>query len=208
MKLQRLAGYGPVAAFVSAGGIFVYALFQFVMIPANLVNVTLPLLLLSMFAWAAGLAVTVIDLEWMEHPATSTRWIQAALAASIAAIVGPLVMALGVYTNFGYPYTLEVGASLILLGIGFSVLVHSLEARRAHLLHRPLAWFGIFTGVCFVYLGALQFIYMFTPVLLMGFVYAFQPSLLIYLIWSIWMGVHLVRSKAPASAKAAAPAAS
>lgn len=208
MKLQRLAGYGPIAAFVSAGGIFVYALFQVVPVPANLISLALPVLILAMFTWAAGLTVTVVDLQWMEHPTTSTRWIQAALVAAIAAIAGPFLMALGAYTNFAYPYSLEVGASLLLLGVGFSVLVHSLEARRAGLLRGALPWVGIVTGACFLYLGILQFIYMFTPVLLMGFVYAFQPSLLIYFIWAIWMGVHLVRSKAPARAKAAAPAAS
>ena len=208
MTLQRLAGYGPIAAFVSAGGLFVYAIFQVVPVPANLLNVALPVLFLSMFAWAAGLTVTVVDLQWMEHPATSTRWIRAALLAAIAAMVAPLLMAFGIYTNLGYPYTVEVGASLLLLGIGFSILVHSLEARRTRLLHGALPWIGIVTGVCFLYLGILQFIYMFTPVLVMGFVYAFQPSLLLYFIWAIWMGVHLVRSKAPAPAKAAVPAAS
>lgn len=208
MKLQRLAGYGPIAAFVSAGGLFVYAIFQVVPIPANLASVAVPLIFLSMFTWAAGLTVTVIDLQWLEHPATSTRWIHAALVAAIAATVGPLLMAVGSYTNFAYPYSLEVGASLLLTGVGFSVLVHSLEGRRTRLLRGALPWIGIVTGVFFVYLGTLQFIYMFTPVLLMGFVYAFQPSLLIYFVWAIWMGVHLVRSKSPARAKAAAPAAS
>ena len=208
MKLQRLAGYGPTAAFVSAAGLFVYAGFQFVPVPANLINVALPVLFLSMFLWAAGLTVTVIDLEWLEHPATSTPWIRAALVAAIAATVAPLIMAAGIYSKVGYPYPVEAGAAVLLLGVGFSVLVHSIEGRRARLLHGVLPWLGIVTGATFAYLGTLQFIYMFTPVLLMGFVYVFQPALLLYFIWAIWMGVHLVRSKAPARAKVTAPAAS
>ena len=202
MKLQRLAGFGPIAAFVSAGGLFVYAGFQEISVPASLINVALPVLFLSMFLWAAGLTVAVVDLEWLEHPATSTPWIRAALVAAIAAAVAPLIMALGIYGKVGYPYTVQTGAGILLFGVGFSVLVHSIEARRARLLHRPLAWFGIFTGGCFVYLGTLQLIYMFTPVLLMGFVYAFMPALLLYLIWAVWMGIHLVRSRSRAKASA------
>lgn len=208
MKLQRLAGYGPIAAFVSAGGLFIFGVLQEVPVPANLVNVALPLDFLSMFAWAGGLTVTVIDLQWMEHPATSTRWIKAALVAAIVATVSPLLMLVGIYGKLGYPYTVEFGSSLLLLGVGFSVLVHSLEARRTRLLRGALPWIGIVTGGVYLYLGILEFIFMFTPVLVMGFVYAFQPSLLLYFIWAIWMGVHLVRSKTPTPAKAAVPAAS
>lgn len=207
MKLQRLAGFGPIAAFISAAGLLGFAVFGLVPIPPSIVSVALPIYFFTIFAWAGGLTVTLVDLEWMDHPATSTRWVKSALVAAIVATVMAPVLYVAQMTQAGLPYSAELSSALILFGIGYGVLVHSLQARKHRLLHGVLAWLGIVVGALFVYLGVLQFIYMFTPKLVMGFVYAFQPSQLLYLVWAIWMGVHLVRSKAPAAARPAAASA-
>jgi len=199
MKLQRLAGYGPIASFVSAGCLLVFAMFQMVMLPPSLAMVGLIAYIRSMFGWAAGLTITVFDLEWMEHSATRTRWIQAGLVAAVVASVMPFVLLAAQLGQVSIPYVFEVPSALLLGGVGFSVLTHNIEARRVRLLHGALPWIGIVSGACWLYLGLLQFIYMFTPKLLMGFVYGLPVAELIYLVWAIWMGVHLTRAKRAAA---------
>jgi hypothetical protein len=41
----------------------------------------------ALWLWLGALAVVVFDLEWLEHPATSTRWFQVAHWATSAALV-------------------------------------------------------------------------------------------------------------------------
>lgn len=202
MKLQRLAGFGPAAAFVSAAALLVLMVFAQVAIPANLLVAAEIAYLLSFFAWAGSITVTLFDLEWLEHPATGTGLLRFALAAVVIAMVMPGVVALIVFARAPIPG--EIPFSVLLAGVGVSVLIHNIEGRRARLLHGVLPWIGIAAGAGFAILGILQFIYMFTPVLLMGFVYGMPVCQLLYLVWAIWMGVHLVRSKAPAPVRTAA----
>ena len=203
MKLQRLAGFGPAAAFVSAVALVVTALFQQVALPPGLLVAEEIVYLLTFFVWAGSLTVTFFDLEWLEHPATSTGLFRIALAAILIAMVMPGVIALVIFARL--PIPLEIPWAVMLAAIGVSLLIHNLEARRAQLLHGALPWIGIVAGGFFTYLGILEFVYMFTPVLLMGFVYGMPVAQLLYMVWAIWMGVHLVRARS--KAKAPAPAA-
>jgi len=206
MKLQRLAGFGPIAAFVSAGMLIVFAVVGSVMLPPSLAIAQGIVYFLAMSGWAAALAVAVFDLEWMEHAATRTRWIQAALVAAVVAAVMPLFVMVAELRGVAIPYVLEIPTTLLLVGIGFTLLVHCIEARRARLLHGALAWIGIVDGAFWIYLGILQFIFMFTPKLLMGFVYGLPITELLYLVWAVWLGVHLLRSKSSSPVRATATA--
>jgi len=195
MKLQRLAGYGPVAAFVSAGMLLVFAVVGNLMLPPSLAIAQAIIYFLALSGWAATLAVAVFDLEWMQHAATRTRWIQAALVAAIVAAVAPLFVMVAELRGVTIPYVLEIPTTLLLTGVGFTLLVHCIEARRAGLLHGALAWIGIVDGAFWIYLGVLQFIFMFTPKLVMGFVYGLPITELVYLVFAIWLGVHLTRTR-------------
>ena len=195
MKLQRLAGYGSIAAFVSAAMLLVFAVLGNVMLPASLATVQAIAYFVAMSGWAAALAVALFDLEWMEHAATRTRWVQAALVAAIVAAVMPLFVMVALFRGTTVPYVLEIPTTLLLLGVGIGILIHSIEARRARLLHGALAWIGIVDGAFWIYLGILQFIFIFTPKLVMGFVYGLPVTELVYLVWAIWLGVHLTRAR-------------
>jgi len=204
MKLQRLAGFGPAAAFVSAFALLVIAVINYAPITPSVFVAAFITFLAAFVVWTGSLTVTLFDLEWLEHPATSTPLIRVALAAILVAMVMPAVLALGVFA--GAPIPLAIPWTLIFLGVGVSLLVHNLEARRAKLLHGALPWIGIVTGGFFVYLGLLQFIFMFTPKLVMGFFYGLPVTQLTYLVWAIWMGVHLIRARSKAEAPARVPA--
>jgi hypothetical protein len=198
VKLQKLAGYGPTSAFVSAGSLLV---FLFILIFGYSIQKAAPVLgfpidilwLLALWLWLGALAVVVFDLEWLEHPATSTRWFQVAHWATLAAVVLSVLLGIAVLTDSGTLGTIAV--SLLALCVGLSLLVHNIDARRAGLLHGVLPWIGIVTGIAcllvavtiFAGLG-LTFI-----ALLLGHVF--------YIAWAIWIGVNLRGSK-PAGAAA------
>lgn len=202
MKLQRLAGYGPVAAFVSAVALVVIAVIQQVAIPPSLFVPTVITFLITFFIWVGSLTVTLFDLEWLEHPATNTPLLRVAQGAILVAMVMPGVLAVILFANL--PVPIAIPWSLLFAGVGVSLMIHNIEARRAKLLHSALPWIGIVDGAFLVYLAILQFVFMFTPKLVMGFVYGLPVTQLLYLVWAIWIGVHLIRSKATARAPVAA----
>src|SRR5215472_2752542 len=103
MKLQRLAGFGPAAAFVSAASLVLIVVIQQAPIPASLAVPTEIVYLLTFFFWVGSLAVTLFDLEWLEHPATNTGLLRVALAAILIAAVMPGVVALGLFAQVGIP---------------------------------------------------------------------------------------------------------
>ena len=203
MKLQRLAGFGPVAAFVSAAAVIAFSsVTQLGAVPPSYIVPLAILFLGTMTLFVAGLTVTLFDLEWLEHPATRTPLIRLALGAALVAMLMPAVMALIVFAalpvNIAIPYT------IYFLGIGVSLLVHNIEGRRAKLLHGALAWIGIAEGAFFIVLAAQQALVLFTFALVMVGFYMLPVVYLLYVVWAIWMGVHLVRSRAPKPVRAAA----
>lgn len=205
MKLKRLAGYGPVAALVSAASLLVVAFIQQVAVPPSLFVAAAITFLVAIFIWTGSLTVTLFDLEWMEHPATSTALFRIGLGAILLAMVMPGVLALVTFAGLPVPYAIPW--TLLFVGVGASLLIHNIEGRRVRLLHGVLPWIGIVAGAGFVYLGILQFIVMFTPALVMGFFYGLPITQLLYLVWTIWLAVHLIRGKAPARVATAASAA-
>lgn len=209
MKLQRLAGYGPAAAFVSAGSLLLFfVIAQFGLLIAQAVpGIYVPLSIIFMLAlwlWVGALAVVVLDLEWLDHPATSTRWFQVARVATLIAVVAPLVLAIAIITNAGV--TLQAPSYfLIFCGIGVSLLIHNLDGRRAGLLHGVLPWLGIVTAAFYILVGISYGSFLFTPVLYMTGFYLLQVGQVLYIAWAIWLGVKLSRSKSAATAMVPAP---
>lgn len=205
MKLKRLAGYGPIAAYVSGGCLLVIAVIQQILIPPSVFVAAAIVFVLAMFVWVGSLTVTVFDLEWLEHPATSTRWFRVALGATLVAMAAPLVIALIQFA--GAPVPFPIPYVLLWLGVGISLLVHNIEGRRAGLLHGVLPWLGIAAGAGFIYLGVLQSAVLFTTAFVMAWYNGLLPTQVLYIAWAIWMGVHLSRSKSPSRAMQGASAA-
>lgn len=200
MKLQRLAGYGPIAAFVSAAALFVFLfLEQFGSAigssSAALYTVIVIIFVLALWLWIAALNVVVFDLEWLEHPKTSTPLFQVARIASLVALVVPailLVLGLANASTF-----VPACYCVIFIAVGVSLLIHNVEARRAGILRGPLPWLGAFLSIAYL-IGGTGFglVYLTTSLVLVTW-NTLQLGHLLYLVWAIWMGIHLMRSKAP-----------
>lgn len=208
MKLRRLAGYGPIAAFVSAGSLLVFLFLQEAgsAIVAAAPSMFVPLAVTFVFAqwlWVAGLAVVVFDLEWLEHPSTSTAWFRVAQVAILVALVMPIPIGIAPFT---VGVNLQAPAFLLLfLGVATTLLVHNFEGRRVGLLRGPLPWLGIATGVLYAISG-LAFIGILLPSIGMTvFMFGLNINMLTeiaYIVWAVWMGVHLTRSRTATSAVA------
>ncbi len=145
---------------------------------------------MALWLWLAAFAVLVLDLEWLEHPATSTRWFQLAHWATLAAVFLPVLFGIAIVTNNGTLGTIVV--SLLALCVGLSLLIHNIDALRAGLLRGTLPWIGIVDGVAFL-LVAIG-IYAGIGIL------ALWIGLVFYIAWAIWMGVRLRRTKAAPAA--------
>ena len=192
MKLHRLVGLGPVAAFVSAGAL---TLFFFVLVFGNSIAQAEPaiafplgiLWFLSAWMWVAAFAVVVFDLEWLEHPATSTTWFKVAHWMTLVAIFWPPVLGVAAVINSQLLGTL----AMIVLGltVGVSLLIHSLDAQRAGLISGPLPWLGVLSGGAFVLLALGE-----VGVGIVAFVGLFAGEAF-YIAWAVWMGVWLSRSR-------------
>jgi hypothetical protein len=195
MKLKKLAGYGSAAAFVSAGSLFVflflllfgYAIFNAV--PALVFPVFL-VWFVALWLWVGAFAVLVLDLEWLEHPATSTTWFRVAHWATLVAVFLPVVFGIAVITDNGALGT--VVSSALALCVGLSLLIHNIDARRAGLLRGALPWIGIVAGVAYLLLAT-------TIYAGFGFV-ALMLGQVFYIAWATWMGIRLrTASAAPAN---------
>ena len=200
MKLQRMAGYGPTAAYVSALSL---ALFFFILIAGNAIAQAVPALiapmtvvyLLALWLWLAAFAVVVFDLEWLEHPATSTRWFQIAHWATLAGAMAPVVLVLGLIARSTFLSALAV----LVIGacVGVSMLVHNIDGRRAGLLRGWLPWVGIISGVGLI-LAGIGIPLALPPVGFTGLI----VGQVLYIAWGIWMGTTLSRAKHTAPAPA------
>lgn len=196
MKLQRLAGYGPTAAYASAASLF---LFYFILVfgtpiaqaaPAIAVPMTI-VYILALWAWLGGLAVVVFDLEWLEHPATSTIWFQFAHWATLVALIVPVVLGLALIAGFGV--LVQVSFYLIFILVGISLLIHNIDARRVGLLSGILPWLGIITGASYIVAGLC--IWSLVPVGFAGLILGQT----FYIAWAIWMGMRLSSSRTAAT---------
>ena len=126
MKVQRLASYGPAAAYVSAASLFLF--FVILVFGASIAQaapgVAVPMTILYILAFwlcLGGLAVVVFDLEWLEHPATSTRWFQVAQWATLVALVVPV--ALGISLIAGAGAFVEASFFVTFIFVGTSLLI-------------------------------------------------------------------------------------
>src|SRR5262245_28619720 len=127
MKLQRLAGYGPAAAYVSAGSLLVFVLVGRLgnAIPQAVPGMVVPVeivFFLALWLWLGCLAVMGSDLDRLARPGTCTRWLQVARVAMLVALVMPVPTMMGLIVNAG----VVVPAPSFLLvygGVGISHLV-------------------------------------------------------------------------------------
>ncbi len=193
MKLQRLAGYGPTAAYVSALSLFVFFFVLILGYPISQVAPGLSLVLnilwfFGLWLWVGAFAVVVFDLEWLEHPSTSTRWFQIAHWATLVAVVVPVV--LGIALIIGSPFLGALCVLVIGICVGISLLVHNIDARRAGLLKGNLPWVGVVAGVAYILAGigiAISLPPLGFSALILGQTF--------YIAWAIWLGVKLGSAK-------------
>jgi hypothetical protein len=149
----------------------------------------------ALWLWVGTFAVLVLDLEWLEHPATSTTWFRIAHWATLVAVFLPVVFGIAVITDNGGLGT--VVSSVLALCVGLSLLVHNIDARRAGLLKGALPWIGIVAGVAYLLLAL-------TVYAGFGFI-ALMLGQVFYIAWATWMGIRL-RAGNPAPANHAAVA--
>ena len=205
MKLQRLAGYGPTAAFASAGSVLVFLVEQEA--GSAIVGAAPPLFValaiafvLALFAWVASLAIVTFDLGWLEHPATSTVAIRIAQVAALVALVMTVLVGIAPFTagvNLQAPSFL-----LLFVGVAINLLIHNFEGRRAGLLHGVLPWLGIVDGIVFVIAGLGYGGFLIPSIGMTVFIVGFNFAILgfvLYIVWAVWMGVKLTRSKSVTS---------
>jgi hypothetical protein len=214
MKLQRLAGVGPIAALVSAGALFVlFVIEEFInailTVIGSVAYVTQAIVFfLLLWLWVAALSVVTFDLEWIEHPKTSTRWFQVARGLTLIAMVMPAVLLLAVLLNLPLIFQV-VPSALTWGGVGISILVHNWDARRAGILHGVLPWLGIVSGAAMTFAGIGY--PLFVPVATRALFFQITINFLLlgqvlYMVWAVWLGVKLARSKVAAPATLASPA--
>jgi len=211
MKLKRLAGYGPLAAFVTAGSLLLYAAIDQL---GSAIAQAAPGLLAPMEyvyfvavpLWVVALAVVVFDLEWIEHPKTSTRRLQVARAATLVALVMPVVLDIGLIAKAGV--ILQSPSYLLLYGgIATSLLIHNFDGRRAGVLHGVLPWLGMAAGLAYAIAGIGFGMFLIPGIGPSAYMVGFNTLLLgqvLYVAWAVWMGVTLSRSRALGTAASVA----
>lgn len=191
MKLDKLAGFGPTAAFVIgvAGILFgLCLLFGTAIHNASAAAGDVVTVVEFICFWVIPIALLVValDLEWIEHPATTDFWLAASHIAAIAAIVLPIVVAVSGLLRIFVLAGVAALATVILVGL--VLLIHNAEARRAGLLHGPLLWIGYISGVGLIATGFLPLLF---PVGAIGLI----VGLVALIIWSIWLGTLLRGAK-------------
>lgn len=211
-KRQRLVSYAPLAASISAGSLLVYFLAaeQFggaIIAAAPGLYVPLVITSLAAFAlWAAGLVVVVVNLERLDHRATSMRWMQVARGAVLTALVVQVPLDIGLIVRAGVP--IQAPAYLLIyVGVGVGLLIHNLVARRVGLFGGVVPWLGIATGVAYILAGIGFGTFPIPGVGMVFYSIGFNVLLLgqaLYLVWAIWIGVKLSRDKVVATMAATA----
>jgi hypothetical protein len=202
MQLQRLAGFGPRAAYVSVGALLAFFFLQqfggaIATAAPGLYAPTAIAFVLALWVFIAGLAVVDINLERLAPPATNTRGSQVGRWATLVALVMPLPLLIGGLVNISK--LLPISYLLIFTGVGIILLIHNVAARRAGLLHGVLPWLGSATGVAYI-LAGIGFGTLLAPGLgtafyLIGFNIV-RLGQVLYIVWALWLGVKLSRSQA------------
>lgn len=207
MKLQRLAGFGPIAAFVTAGCLLVYATIdqfagQIVSAVPGGIQTLEDAYLIALPLWALALAVLVFGLDRMGSSISR--------GATLVAFVVTLVIDVGLVLKAGA--LLQAPAYfLIYCGVGIALLALNVGGRRTGLVHGVMRWLGAASGTAYIIAGIGFGLFLVPGIGGVAYMVGFNVKTLgmvVYVIWAIWMGVHLSRSNAQARAVAAASAAS
>lgn len=205
MKLQRLASYGPTAAYVSAGSLLVFFFLQqfggaIVTATPGLYVPSVIVFDLALGLWIAGLAVVGFDLEQLAHPAASTRGFQVARWLTVVAVV--MLALLGIGQVINSLVLIPISYLLIFACVGISLVIYNLGGRRTELLHGVLPWLGIAVSMSYIIAG-IGFGTLLSPFGMSFFAIGFKVLMLgqtLYIAWAIWLGVKLSRSKAASTA--------
>jgi hypothetical protein len=222
MRLQWIAGHGSSAALVSAGAVAVDFAIEQVdssgYAPAFAIATPVGYFL-ALWLWLGALNVMLFDLERRERPASGARVLLVLRVLALLAIVISVLVLIAILT----PRDLSVAwlYGLMFLAVGAVLLVYNIEARRARLLHGALPWLGMVTGVAHLVVGLGYAAWYITPdvgiPVLIGLhlgiiqvgttpvvidVNARYLAQLLYIVWAIWLGVTLRRTRAVAPAPA------
>ena len=192
--MKRLAGYYPIAAFVSAGSLLVYF---FLEEAGNAIATAAPSMLYvlqfvqvaTLWLWAAGLVTVTISTD-------SASTLAVRVAAAVA-LIAPIPIGVAPLTPLGI--ALQAPSFLLLfLSAATMLLAYNLDARRAGRLHGALPWLGIGVGVAYAISAVLYFGILTPNVGMDVFMTGFNVNLaaeIAYMVWAIWTGVKLTRTK-------------
>ena len=197
MKLEWLAGYGPLAAIVSGVALVVCLLvlmFGPVIAPAlNAISLTLiAIAAIAAGTWPAALVVVGLDLNWLEHPATHTGRMRLSLyAVALAAVTFPIFGVLVAIFSTSNSTLPELG--LVVLGacIAYFLIVQNWEARRAGLLHGVLPWLGLVAGGCFALMAIASLAGQVSSIFFGLAFLSFFAGAITFVFWAIWLGIRL-----------------
>jgi hypothetical protein len=203
LRLEKLAGYGPIAAVVSGVSLIVCLVILLVgpTIAPNFDAFSVTLVLIAAVAatlWPASLVVVGVDLRWLEHPATHTGRMQASLwAVAIAAVSFPIFgIVIAVASNTSVP---AIPLAVLAICMSFYLIVQNWEARKAGLLQGVLPWIGLVSGGCFAIMGFGFVVGLASPIFFgLGFL-GFFAAIVCFSFWSIWLGIRLRGVTQPAA---------
>jgi hypothetical protein len=215
VRLQWNAGHGSAAAFVSAGAVAVYFAMEQVdfsgYAPA-FATATPVGYFLALWLWLVALNVMLLDLERLERPASGARVLLVPRVLALLAIVISVFVLIAILTPYS---SAALVYGLMFLAVGAVLLVHNIEARRTRLLHGALPWLGMVAGVAYLVVGLgyaawYSGSYVGIQVLIGSHLGIIQVATipvvidvnarylaeLLYIVWAIWLGVTLRRTRA------------
>ena len=195
MKLERLAGYGPTAALVSGGSLFI-ALFILIFGPGihpawdGVAVAMVVVAALAATLWPLSLVVVGLDLEWLEHPDTHTGRLRFSLWAAFLGAFCPLFFALVlIVANNSFLPALPL--AVLAADMAIFLIIQNREARKAGLLKGVLPVIGYIAGGGFT-LMALGFATSLLSPLAFGLgLIGFFTGTVSFVFWSIWLGLRL-----------------
>jgi hypothetical protein len=199
MKPQSLSGAGPIAAFVSAGSLFVFFVIGVFgngivqAVPSLSVPLVNVIWLVALWLWVGSMAIVVFALGLTIPGAIMTRWFVVARWSMLVAVVLPAIIGIAAIAD---SVILGTAAAIVLaLCLGVVLLVYNIGARRARLLGGVLPWLGIIAGAAYVIVAPSIVSAIGSVPLWVGIVF--------YVGWATGIGVHLMRRERAAAAEPA-----
>lgn len=203
--IPRFARYRRGAAFISAASLLVYVATDHGIVAA-VPRLFAPLLVVYLIAvplWAVALAVVLYALGSVERPEARSRSLQIARAAALMATLVSLILDIALAAKAGV--VAQAPTYLLLYGsVGVALVLSNVIARRAHILRGVLPWLGTVTGVTYLVAGIGYGMVLIPGIGTTAYMEGFsvlQPGMVVYIIWAIWIGVELRRSREAGAAE-------